>query len=322
MKKKMVWLGASVLAVAAGIKHQAKKKKQSVSSLMIEQTLKQIPIFPDVRKPKEYQKLLEKSEAGYTLPDYVRSMYNACESKELKNTIVIKPKNKVSQRTIFYLHGGAYWFQPMVAHFRMLSKLAESLEAQIIMPIYPKAPSYHAEDVHKMVAQTYDEMLEKVAVDPAHLTFMGDSAGGGLALSFLQVLKETKKPMPQRAILLSPWLDVTGMNPQIRSLQKKDPMLPNDRLSYCGQVYAGALSTYSPLVSPLFGELSDLPPIDVFVGTHDILYADAKALEEQAKEEQLPIRIWSYRHMNHVFVTYPIPEAKEALTIIKNLILS
>lgn len=322
MKKKFVWLGASVLTVAAGIKYQAKKKKQSASSLMIEQTLKRVPIFPDTRKPKEYQKLLEKSQAGYTLPDYARTMYHARESKELENTIVIEPKNQKSQRTIFYLHGGAYWFQPMVAHFRMLSKLAESLAAQIIMPIYPKAPYYHAEDAHKMVAQTYDKMLEKLAIDPEKLTIMGDSAGGGLALSFMQVLRESKKNMPKRAILLSPWLDVTGTNPQIRSLQKKDPMLPSDRLSYCGEVYAGELSTYSPLVSPLFGDLSDLPPIDVFVGTHDILYADARGLEEQAKEEQLPIRIWSYQHMNHVFVTYPIPEAKEALTIIKNLILS
>lgn len=285
----------------------------------METVFKCIPLT-DRRDAESFKKSLQASSLPYTLPEKYRSKYGVKEFDDFSDTFVINPEDNSSDLTIFYLHGGGYWSQPLSFHFKFFQKVSQELQAQFILPVYPKAPSFHAIDVHKMIMERYLYLIHDKGIPADKIFLMGESAGGGLALSFLQVLKEQNIPMPKQAILISPWMDVTNTNPAMAEIQPHDPLLNIESLGYGGIIYAGDLDPKNPLVSPIYGDIEGLPPITVFSGTHDILHADILKYSKIASERGEDVTLYTYEKMNHCFVGFPIPEGKKALGIIKRII--
>lgn len=141
---------------------------------------------------------------------------------------------------------------------------------------------------------------------------MGDSAGGGLALAFCQYLNEINLPQPTRLILLSPWLDVSMDTPFAPEIDKVDPNLQYDFLKIAGQNWAGEHDAHDYRVSPIYGKLTGLPPMTVYYGTHENLLPDARLFKEKCEQAGANLDYREYENMNHDFVVYPIPEAKQA----------
>jgi acetyl esterase/lipase len=191
------------------------------------------------------------------------------------------------------------------------------LQADIILPVYPKAPLHHAPEVHAMVLDRYLWLLRERRLRPEDIVLMGDSAGGGLTLSFLQQLRDKALPLPREAFLISPWLDVTDSNPAMKDYQAADPLLDMDELAFQGRQYAGDLDPKDPLVSPIFGSLAGLPPLTVFAGTHEIFYPDVIRLGELAREQGADIDIRLFPNQIHCFVVLPVREGKAAREIIE-----
>ena len=287
------------------------KRRRSLSSRLLAVIFRCVP-RTDIREARNYKRALAKSLAPYVLPKYVRSRYGFRELDGFADTFVIGPEAGKEQMTILYLHGGAYWAQPLLLHFRGLKELPGILNARLILPVYPKAPSYTALDVHKMIMERYIYLIGSKEIPAESIVLMGDSAGGGLALAFLQALRDNHLPMPREAVLLSPWLDVANSNPAMKPIQRYDPLLNIESVTFQGKIYAGDLQTNHPLVSPLYGDLSGLPPVTVYIGTYDILYADMEEYERIAQEQGLDVTIYVYEKMNHCFQGYPIPEGKDA----------
>ena len=92
---------------------------------------------------------------------------------------------------------------------------------------------------------------------------MGDSAGGGLALGLAEALRDEGDTLPEELILISPWVDLTMSNPDMKDYVKHDPMLGIDGLRRMGEVWANGLELTDPKVSPIFGDLSGLPPVTI-----------------------------------------------------------
>ncbi|OCT11595.1 hypothetical protein A8709_07105 [Paenibacillus pectinilyticus] len=285
----------------------------------METVFKFIPLR-DRRDEDNFNKSLQTSNAPYILPEKYRVKYEVEEYEGFTDTFVIYPENNSSDLFIFYLHGGGYWSQPLSFHFKFFKNVSKELNANFILPVYPKAPSYHAIDVHKMIMERYLYLIHDKGVSAENIILMGESAGGGLALSFLQVLRDQGLPLPKQAILISPWLDVTNTNPAMIDIQPYDPLLNIESLGYGGIIYAGDLDPKDPLVSPIYGDLERLPPITLFSGTHDILHADILKYSKIATEKRWDVTLYTYEKMNHCFVGFPIPEGKEALGIISNII--
>lgn len=216
-----------------------------------------------------------------------------------------------SSTIILYLHGGAYMNQPMAFHWQFLARLTKKYPCTILVPIYPKAPKHHCLESMGKLEKIYSKLLETHL--PENIVFMGDSAGGGFALSLAMKLRDEKISLPRSLILLSPWLDITMQNRDIIPLEKADPMLDSITLSEIGKLYAGDLDYDSFLISPINGEFNDLPKITLFVGTREIFLPDCRILKALAVAQKIPINYYEYEGMNHVFPLYPIPEAKLAL---------
>ena len=298
---------------------QVIKMRRSLSSQLLAAIFRCVP-HTDMRKDKNRDRALLKSRALYALPECARGRYGFTELDGFADTFVTGSDTGKDHMTVFFLHGGAYWSQPFWLHFKVLKELSKALGAQVILPVYPKAPSYNVLDVHKMIMERYIYLIGGKGIPAESIALVGDSAGGGLSLAFLQVLKDNHLPMPREAILLSPWLDVSNSNSGMKPIQSHDPLLNIESLTFQGKTYAGDLPPQNPLVSPLYGDLSGLPPITVLIGTYDIFYADIDKLDKIVEEQRLDVTIYVYEKMNHCFAGYPIPEGKDArMRIIKEL---
>ncbi|MEE8825298.1 putative acetyl-hydrolase LipR precursor [Lentilactobacillus sunkii] len=314
-------LAGSIMGLAAYQKYLALAENRSLRSRVTEKSLPLVDFIPVIKSPQDYQNALKKSETPYDMPFTAEKIDLFHHFEGQRDVLAYNPPvNSHQGKYIFYVHGGAYWGQPFPQHFDMLKKIADKSGARVIMPIYPKAPAHHADDVLSMILDTYNHFLNDDGIDPKKMIFIGDSAGGGFALEFMQYLRDNQLPLPQQAVLISPWIDISNSNPDMKAIDPYDPILGLKNLTYLGKEYAGDLDVHDPLVSPLYGDSSNLPPISVFTGTHDILNPDAKRFHRNAKKRGWDVTIYNYDKMNHVFPLLPIPEAQDAVEKIVNII--
>jgi triacylglycerol lipase len=183
-----------------------------------------------------------------------------------------------SGKVVIALHGGAYVVQPTVMHWSDYALMSRQTEATIVVPIYPLAPYSTAHEVVPRIADLITAQIERHA--PRTVSVYGDSAGGGLALAASQVLVRRRSATPARMVLISPWLDVSMTNPAIQGVD--DPALDCESMQRSGRLWAGDLEPTDPLVSPVYGTLTGVPPTAVYSGTLDLLNPDVLRLQEIA----------------------------------------
>ena len=240
-------------------------------------------------------------------------------SKKGRQIWTLKPKENVSEKVILYLHGGAYYWNISKYNWSFAETIINNTNATIVLPDYPLAPSTTCNLVYEYVGEIYNELIEKYG--PENIILMGESAGGGLALGFAMSLQEENKPQPEQLILLAPWLDVSMSNPDILAVDKKDKILGIKGLQLAGKGYAGQLESDNYKVSPIHGDLVGLPKLSIFVGTHDILIADARKLKDKAKKSDFSINYFEYPKMFHVWILLQkLKEAQFAISQITSLI--
>nr|WP_239588230.1 alpha/beta hydrolase [Gracilibacillus alcaliphilus] len=156
----------------------------------------------------------------------------------------------------------------------------------------------------------YEWILE--TADKENIILKGDSAGGGFALALAQLLLEKELPQPRHIILLSPWLDITMENLDAYALEQKDPMLGIYGLIQTGAAYAGYTDPNNYLLIPINGETNGLREITLFIGTHEAFLPDARKFRDRLTSQGVNMNYFEYPKMNHIFVLYPIPEAKKS----------
>lgn len=212
---------------------------------------------------------------------------------------------------ILYFHGGAYVNEMVAAHWQIIAGLVRRTGATVDIPHYPLAPKHSWADAFPLVKRL---ALARLATSyGSRVAFVGDSAGAGFALALAQVMQAGGHPLPDRLVLLSPFLDVGVGDPRQLELAKRDRMLAAPGLRWAGRQWAGTLPIIDPRVSPIHGALTGLPPMAVLTGTADMLNADAHRLRDKAVATSQPLSFIEYPDMFHVWMGAPIPEARSAL---------
>ncbi len=240
------------------------------------------------------------------------------QTSDGRNVFLLRHKTSASGRHVLYLHGGAYVQNFVRQHWKFLSTLVASTHCTIVAPDYPLAPKHTFRDAFNMVVPLYRDMIARVG--PNNTIVMGDSAGGGLALALCQSQRNDNFPQPDKIILLSPWLDLTLSNPEIHSIDQRDPFLGIAGLRSAARVYAGGYDLHDYRLSPIHGPLDNLGSISIFVGSNDILMADARRLYLLARQKGISIDYREYADMVHVWMLLDFPESREAQEAIKQLI--
>ena len=235
------------------------------------------------------------------------------------NVWTLSPKKNKSDKVLFYFHGGAYVFNVYKQHWQLFDKLIEATGATIVVHDYPLVPQYTQKEAFDFTNKVYEMIINKYKSEAIY--FVGDSAGGGLALAFAQLLRNEERPLPEQIILSAPWLDVTLENPEVNSIDKDDKMLGIEGLKMAGKAYAGNLDTKDFKVSPIYGDYINLPKISVFIGTHDLFWADAKKLRANLAKANIPMNYFEYPKMFHNWwIQVGMPESKVVIQQVANLI--
>jgi monoterpene epsilon-lactone hydrolase len=203
-----------------------------------------------------------------------------------------------------YFCGGGYVNRPVVLHWRFIAHLVKAFGVRCSVPLYPLAPQHQCDEGLAFANEVYRRVVGEYGTQ--RLVVMGDSAGGGLALAMVQ----HNDSAPARLILNCPWLDAAVSDPSQIELERGDWLLNRFILRAWGRWWAGSRDLEDPIVSPLFGNLSNLPPTLVFGGSLDILVADARRLAAAA-----PARV-TYVEEPGLMHTYPLfgflPETRRA----------
>jgi len=226
----------------------------------------------------------------------------------------VVPDEEISNQVVFYLHGGAYVTRMPVLHRTFLHQLANASDAQFLMVDYRLAPEFPFPAALNDSITAYQWLLN-LGYDSQQIIMAGDSAGGGLTLATLIAARERGLPLPASVVLLSPWTDLTGSGKSVEEVAAEDVLLTWENLSECAADYAGSYDRTHRLISPLFADLSNLPPMFVTVGGREILRDDSTRLVEKINQSGGSAELVFEPFMGHVYPAYAptIPEATRAI---------
>ena len=220
-------------------------------------------------------------------------------------------KTEKPEKHIMYFHGGAYAVQAQKMHWRIIEHVLDKTHYEITFIDYPLVPEYTCRDIIAMAAEAYSLLRKR---NERETILMGDSAGGGLALALAQYIKaEGIHPKPEKIVLFSPWLDVSMDIDISKEQEEKDLILSKETLIIAGKRYARGYDTKDYRCSPLYGDITEIGEAALFIGTSEILHTQALQLRDKFKSYGQSIAYYEYEQMQHVWVGFPIPEAKEAM---------
>lgn len=211
----------------------------------------------------------------------------------------VRPSVAQRDGAILYLHGGGYVAGSAKAYRGLASQLAGRTRRAVFVLDYPLAPEATVPAAPNAVMAAYEWLR---ANGSERIAFVGDSAGGGLALVTLARLAHGSRPSAALAgVAFSPWVDLAFTGASMKDAQIEDPLLTYPFLQAGARMYLGGADPRDPLASPLFGDLSRLPPLLIQVGSDERLLDDARQYAARAAGAGSPVQLEVWQGMHHVF---------------------
>lgn len=236
-------------------------------------------------------------------------------------------------RRLLYIHGGAFTVGSPKTHRFITSELSKRAGTAVLAIDYRKIPEFRTTRCHEDARIAYKWILEngpEGKSEAEQLFVAGDSAGGNLTLAVIAWAKNQGLQQADGAVALAPLTDATLSSPSLEINKDTDPFLgpsvgrmlkvPRPVLAIFSRLRNGLPSNH-PELSPLFGDLSDLPPTLIQVSRHEMLYDDAKRYANKAKAEGGDVTLQVWPKLVHVFQGFAnLPEAHHALDRIADFI--
>jgi triacylglycerol lipase len=213
-----------------------------------------------------------------------------------------------TDKIVVAIHGGAYVGEATVFHWWTYTNIARHTGATVLVPDYTLSPAGTAVTEVPRMADFISAQIEAHSAE--HVSLLGDSAGGGLALLATQELVCRDTAAPGRLVLLAPSLDVSMSDPRLAEID--DPLLDIRNAARHSRLWAGDLDVQDPRVSPLFASLHGLPPTFIYSSSRDLLTVDALRLRDRVLAEGLSNFTFRLRKgLLHDHVIYaPLPDAR------------
>lgn len=194
----------------------------------------------------------------------------------------------------------------MGVHFHFAAELAIQLKCIVTVVSWPLAPNSPAAVSVPHLMRLYPTLLQEAGEDD--VVFAGDSAGGNIALTLVlnALARDPSSPVPHTILAISPVVDCTLRNPQMKSTDKYDPWLSTAYIDQCATRWCGSdYAREDPLISPLYADLAALKRRNVklhgVIGTYDVLAPDVLLLIEKAQKLDLRGSWLVWEKQMHVF---------------------
>lgn len=224
----------------------------------------------------------------------------------------INPEGADAGRVILYCHGGAYILGSPATHLEMVHRFAKAASARALSVDYRLLPENPYPACIDDVLHAYRYLLNE-GIAASRIAIAGDSAGGGITVSAALRIRDDGLPQPGCLVCFSPWVDFTVSGESIKTNADWDAMVDARLLPKLSQMILNGRDPTSS--SPLFADLSNLPPLFVQAGKHEVLLDDSRKLAERYKEAGGSVVFEAWDKMTHVFQAFPtfVPEATEAI---------
>ncbi len=296
------------------------KSKTGITSRVLSIVLKHISSRPSLESigVQQYRALLEKSASMFKIDTTVHYEKVNLDSVQ---AAWITPPNFTDEKVVLYLHGGGFIAGSINSHRDLVTRIAKASRAKVLIIDYRLAPEHKFPAGLNDAFNSYKWLLNN-KISPENIVVAGDSAGGGLALSLLLLIKEKGLAVPGAAVFLSPWVDLECRGKSHLKNKEKDPMLNHDMLFSTAKFYADNNKLSNPLISPLNGDLSGLCPMLIQAGSNEILKDDAVMLSDKAQQSGVDakLEIWDGMfHVWHYFAKYLL-EGRKAIERIGSFI--
>ena len=209
------------------------------------------------------------------------------------------------------MHGGGYTCGDLEYATGFGSTLAVQCGCRVFCAAYRLAPESPFPAAVDDAFEAYSYLLSK-GYSAAHITLCGESAGGGLCYSLCLKAKQANLPMPCGIITISPWVDLTASGESYRYNQEKDPSISQEMLDFFANCYTKDRA--DPLASPVFADLTGLPPSLIFAGSDEILLSDAQMLHQKLADAGCGSRLIVTQDRWHAYLLYGLQEDAKDLT--------
>ncbi len=267
--------------------------------------------FPPGSSVEEQRRQLRELVSAQPLPADVNVNPVALGSVPTAEITVdgVDPRN-----VVLYFHGGVYVIGDAFLAAELASQVGRRTQAKVISVDYRLAPEHPYPAAVDDALAAYRALLDD-GVAPSDIAFAGESAGGGLAIATLVNARDHGLPLPAAALVMSPYVDLTLAGASMETRHAVDPLLSRELLEPRVADYTAGHDAALALISPVFADLSGLPPLLIQAGTHEVLLDDAVRLAEHAATADLEVTLDITPGVPHVFQAYHpmLDEAAAAL---------
>jgi len=219
-----------------------------------------------------------------------------------------------AENLILYFHGGVYVIGYAAATVPLVGDLVRRSGTRAITVDYRLAPEHPYPAAVEDARAVYEGLLAQ-GIAPGQIALAGESAGAGLAVALLLALRDAGVPLPSSGYLMSPYVDLTLSGDTLAAKRAVDPLLTPEGLRARVPDYVAGADAADPLISPIFGDLRELPPLLIQVGSQEVLLSDALRLAARAAVANVPVALEVTPGVPHVFQAYAalLDEAGAAL---------
>ncbi len=228
----------------------------------------------------------------------------------------IKPPTIHSKKVMLFFHGGGYTAGSWESHQDLLGRIAKQGGLSICAVNYRLAPQHPFPAALNDSINAYETLLAQGHL-PSQIIVGGSSAGGGLALALLLKLKKLNMELPSAGVLICPWVDLALKGETLKSHDGQD-LVSYARLRNAAKAYLNGHDPEDPFASPLYGDLSHLPPLLIQAGTIELLWSEIEALSQKAQKAGVAVTFEPYEGMFHAWQLFAakIPEGQIAIEAI------
>jgi len=233
----------------------------------------------------------------------------------------LRPPGGRADAVVLYFHGGGYVIGSPRSHRHLAAAIARAAGAPALLLDYRLAPEHPFPAALEDAVAAYRWLLGR-GLAPGRIVLAGDSAGGGLTVATLIALRDRGLPRPAGGVCISPWVDLTCSGASYATKAATDPIVTRDGVATMAQAYVGNGDLKTPLASPLYADLRDLPPLLVQVGSEEVLLDDARGLGARARAAGVDVSVEEWPAMIHVWHWFlpMLDEAERAIAVIGDFV--
>ncbi|MHA4810218.1 alpha/beta hydrolase [Flavitalea flava] len=225
------------------------------------------------------------------------------------------PKGCTADRVILCFHGGGFFSGSMYTHRKLFGHFAKAIGCRALILNYSRSPEHQYPTQVNEALAAYKWLLDQ-GIGAKHIAFAGDSAGGNLSITTLLLARDKGLPLPAAGMPFGAWLDMEGSGESYVYNAGKDALFTAAWISQMAGMFVGEKGNpKDPYASPVYADLTGLPPVYLQAGGDEMLLDDSTLFAERARKAGIDVSFDIFPGMQHTFhmAAGRAPESNEAI---------